>query len=385
MRQEINTYLINIKDTLYDLSNYLYNNPEESFQEYNACKYITDILRNHNFDVKENFLQMPTAFYAQFGSGHPKVCYLCHYDGKRDLGHITGNNLTAMMSLGAALALKEVSKKLEGTVIIIGCPGELTGGSKATMAKEGVFEDIDVVLMASPNTITAESGTSPAVLPLKVKYKGKANEAYIKTSGYSSLDCTLFTLTALNLLLKGFGDSVRIATEVNSGGNGLKLPLGEAEINIQIQASSKMEASKIEEKIIATAVAASSLMNISFNTSLYDLPYDELITNPTLSRIFCHNLKECGIIDGTTAEREASPLSIGSVSHHVPCIYPYISITDDSSIHLSTPAFAKAATTDFALDTAMKATQALALTGLDMMENRTLISDVRSEFFKYKS
>jgi Metal-dependent amidase/aminoacylase/carboxypeptidase len=93
MKQEIITYLSTIKQQLFDLSKYIYDNPEHSFNEYKSSKYIINILRQNNFNITENFLNIPTAFFAQYGSGHPKICYICEYDAVENKGHINGHNL----------------------------------------------------------------------------------------------------------------------------------------------------------------------------------------------------------------------------------------------------------------------------------------------------
>ena len=69
------------------------------------------------------------------------------------------------MSVSAALALGNVIDKLGGSVILIGCPGEYLGGTKGTMVKQGVFDDIDVVMLAHPDISTCESGSSSAIIP----------------------------------------------------------------------------------------------------------------------------------------------------------------------------------------------------------------------------
>lgn len=123
-------------------------------------------------------------------------------------------------------------------------------------------------------------------------------------------------------------------------------------------------------------------MEIICETSRPSLPYDEIIPNTTLSRIFSHNLKEVGIIDIGDAKNSLAGISIGTVSHVVPCIHPYISITDDKSIKYSSLEFAKATVSNYAKDTILKAASALAMTGLDLLEKESLLQEVKSEFYK---
>ncbi len=381
MKQQIISYLTTISDEIFQLSKYLYNNPETSFNECKACKYITNILEKNKFNVKRNFLGIPTAFLGEYGSGHPKVCYICEYDAVENLGHITGHNLISSMSLAAALGVSKVIQSTGGTVIVLGCPGEFINGSKVVMAKEGVFDDIDIVLMAHPDIITAGSGTSKAILPLSVKYKSNDGLAYRSIGSYSALDAALFTFNAINSLTKGFKNDFSINGVMVNGGTTPYLIPSETESEFYIRASKMTDAAKIEKKIRELVDTIGNIMEISFNISIYESPYDELITNKTLSRLFSHNLKEAGIIDILDCKDTLSGLSLGTVSHKVPCIHPYISIVDDTSIEYSSIEFAMATISDFAHEMVMKTAQSLALTGLDVIENKTLLSEIKSEFF----
>lgn len=384
MKQEIITHLNLIKEDILNLSKYLYENPEESFHEYKAHDYIVNMLKNHNFKVKEHYLDLPTAFYAEYGSGHPKICYICEYDAVKDLGHIVGHNLISSISLGAAISLSKIIPKSGGSVIVLGCPGEFLGSSKVTMTKQGTFNDIDVVLMAHPDTITAESGTSMAVIPIKIKYKSKQGFAYRKSKGYSALDACLFTFNTLSLLEKGFEEDSTIDGVILKGGDSPYLLPSETESKFYIRSSKMCTACQIERKIRELVKTTSSIMDIEAEICLYELPYDELIPNSVLSRVFCHNLKESGIINVGSPKDTNSALSLGTVSQVVPCIHPYIRITEDKDLKYSSSEFALATISYFAQDRVIKTAQALALTGFDLIDNESLLKQIKNEFYSKK-
>jgi len=384
MKQELITHLSLIKEDITNLSRYLYDNPEESFHEYKAHDYIVNMLKDHNFEVREHYLDIPTAFYAQYGSGHPKICYICEYDAVKDLGHIAGHNLISSMSLGAAISLSKVIPKLDGSIVVIGCPGEFLGSSKVTMTKQGTFNDIDVVLMAHPDTITAESGNSMAVVPIKITYKSKEGFTYRNSKGYSALDACLFTFNTLNLLEKGFDDDSTIDGVILKGGDSPYLLPSETESKFYIRSSKMCLACEIEKKIRELVKTTSYIMNVESEICLYELPYDELIPNSILSRIFCHNLKESGIIDVEPPKNTNSALSLGTVSQVVPCIHPYICITEDKNLKYSSDEFAMATVSYFAQDRVIKTAQALALTGFDLLDNKSLLKQIKLEFCNKK-
>ncbi|BDR79800.1 hypothetical protein [Clostridium tetani] len=64
MKQYIKSYINTIDNDLYNISKYIYENPESSFNEYKACNYLTNILKQNNFKVKDNFIDISTSFFA---------------------------------------------------------------------------------------------------------------------------------------------------------------------------------------------------------------------------------------------------------------------------------------------------------------------------------
>ena len=55
MRQEVISYLSTEKEDLFNLCKFLHDNPEDSYKEYDGCKYICNFLRDRDFDVEKNF------------------------------------------------------------------------------------------------------------------------------------------------------------------------------------------------------------------------------------------------------------------------------------------------------------------------------------------
>jgi metal-dependent amidase/aminoacylase/carboxypeptidase family protein len=383
MKQEMISYLSTIKDDISKLSKYLYENPEESFCEYKSYEYIINLLKKHNFNVKENYLDIPTAFYAEYGSGHPKLCYICEYDAATKAGHISGHNLVSAMSISAAFSLTKILNKFEsGTIILLGCPGEFINGSKTAMAKQGTFTDIDVVLMAHPDVENAETGTSMAQLPIKIKYLSEETLINSEDGKYSSYDACFFTVNALTFLKNGFKKNCTIDGINIKNGALCHLPSNESELKFYIHAPKMTQACGVENKIRELVKVTANLMNVKYEISMSELPYDELIPNQALSRMFCHNLKEVGIINSSNPRNTMAGLSLGTVSHIVPCIQPYISIANDTNIKYFSSQFAAATISEFAQDNILKAASALAITGLDLLEKEDLLKEIKVEFYE---
>ncbi|GAB6168923.1 M20 family peptidase [Clostridium carnis] len=382
MKQDMISYLSTCKEDICKLNKYLFDNPEDSYNEHKSCEYITNFLKKYDFNIETNYLDLKTSFYASKGNGHPKVCFLCEYDAVPGEGHLTGHNLLTSTSIAAALSLGKIIEKCGGTVIIIGCPGEYLGGTKSVMVKQGVFDDIDVVLLAHPDIITSESGSSSAIIPLNIKFIGNSGLSFLNKGSYTSLDGILLTFNILNSLLKGFPEDIEINSILSQGGfTPLLMPL-ESEAKFYIRAKDMDLARLAESKLREIAIYVSKLIRVQYSISLYEPENEELLTNRTLNRLFSHNLKENGIININGPRDVYSGLSLGVVSKKLPCIHPYISIVDNPNIKYGTKEFASATISDFAMDQCIKAALSLAFTGYDIILNSNLLSEVKEEFFK---
>ncbi|APC79372.1 amidohydrolase [Clostridium botulinum] len=382
MKQKIVSYLKSIESDLFNISKYLYDNPETSFNEYKSYKYLIDILKKNNFNVQENYYNIPTSFYAEFGKGYPKICFFCEYDAPSEIGHVSGHNLVSSISLGAALSLSKVIDNFSGTIIVMGTPGESLSGSKVTLAKQGAFKDIDVGLMVHPDEVTCQSGSSMAILPLKIKFRGKETLSYENTNVFSSLNGLLYTFNSINLLKQSINKNFHVDKLVINSGKDPYISSNTTEAKFYIRSKSISTAIYVEKRIRKIVDNVNSLLNLDSEICFFELPYRELITNKRLSRLFCHNLKEAGIIDICNEKNTVSGLSLGTVSHSIPCIHPYISILDkNSSVNYFTKEFADETLTKHAQQNALKASQALSLTALDLIQNDMLLKEVKKEFF----
>jgi len=382
MKEKIYKFIEIHKEELKELNRFLYNNPEESYNENKAVDYICNLLENHDFKVEKNFLELNTSFIATKGTGHPKNCFICEYDAIKDEGHLTGHNLLCTTSVSAALSLGNIIDEIGGSVTVIGCPGEYLGGTKSIMVKQGVFDDLDVVLMAHPDIITCESGTSSAIVPIKVKFLGEKSLSYLNEVPYTPLDAMLLSFNIINSLTKGFPKNVELNYVLSKGGFTPSLTPYEAEAKFYIRGAKIDLVRIIENKIREVIIYVSKLTKIQYSLALYEPENEELITNRTLNRLFSHNLKESGIISISDPRDTNSGLSLGLVSKKIPCIHPYFKVTNDENIKYGTKAFSEETISDHAMEEAFKCALALAKTGCDIIQKESLLVEVKNEFYK---
>lgn len=381
MKEQIISYISTQKNDLSLLNKFIYDNPEESYSEYKCSEYLCDFLSSRDFKVEKGFQSIDTAFLASKGSGHPKICFICEYDAVKALGHITAHNLLSTTSVAAAIGIGSVIDKIGGSIYVIGCPGEYKGGSSSTFVRTGVFDDMDIVLMAHPDLVTSESGTSSAIIPLKVVFSGHTGLSFLNKNSYSSLDGILLTFDIINYMMKHASCDTTVDYAITNGGFTPLIKPKETEAHFYIRAISMKDAKKLEESIKNTISFVSEIMNLKSEVSLFEPPSEELLTNITLSRLFCNNLKETGIIDIDDFRNINSGLSLGCISQKVPSIHPFISISKDRSIKYGTKEFGECTLSEYALDQSIKAAIALSFTALDMITSENLLSEVKSEFY----
>ncbi|MCJ7691216.1 MAG: M20 family peptidase, partial [Clostridiaceae bacterium] len=272
MKQEIISYINSIKEDIYKLSNYLYTNPETSFNEYNSCSYIINMLKTHDFKIQENYCNIPTSFIAQYGNGHPKICYICKYTSTENLGHVYGNNVNASISTAAALGLSKVISESGGSVILIGCPGEYSNGAELTLTKEKCFEDIDIIIAPHCDITNAESGSSMATIPIKIKYNKNINNKDKDHSIFSSLDTYLLILNTLSPLLKVLNSGCSIDTVSIINASSSPDSNSESECKFYLRANNLTEAKLFEKTIVDFIESISPIVNAPCGVSLFELP-----------------------------------------------------------------------------------------------------------------
>jgi metal-dependent amidase/aminoacylase/carboxypeptidase family protein len=161
-----------LREKLVLLSLKLHAEVELAFEEVKASRWITDLLETRGLRVERGLGSLPTAFRATAGSGGPKLAYLCEYDGLPVYGHSCGHNVVAAAGVGAAIALASVIDRLDGTVIALGTPGEEGSGGKYILEREGVFADIDAMMLIYPGCTTSRT-----LVPLARSWRSSSSSA----------------------------------------------------------------------------------------------------------------------------------------------------------------------------------------------------------------
>jgi aminobenzoyl-glutamate utilization protein B len=181
---------------------------ELGFLEVKSSQLLQEHLKENGFSIEAGVAGLPTAFVATYGSGSPVIGILAEFDALPGLsqdtvayrkplvkdgnGHGCGHNVLGVGSMAGAVAIKKwlETDKRQGTIKLFGTPAEEGGGGKVYMVREGVFDNVDVVLDWHPGTknfVNVGSGT--AVVMVDYAFEGTAaHAANNPEKGRSALD-----------------------------------------------------------------------------------------------------------------------------------------------------------------------------------------------------
>jgi aminobenzoyl-glutamate utilization protein B len=313
MKQEIMESIDRKNERLIQVSDKIWEYAEIALLEYESSKLLEELLESEGFTVEKDVAGLPTAFVAAYGSGSPVMGILAEYDAlpglsqddkpfkqelvKEGAGHGCGHNLFGAGSLGAALGLKEVMERhsLKGTLRLYGCPAEEDIGGKLYMARDGLFDDLDVCLAWHPSYETSvDVDGSQAIDDMKIEFFGKtAHAAFDPWMGNSALDAVEMMTFGINLLREHVKPSVRIHYVIMEGGKVPNVVPEYAKVWLWVRDSDragvKEVVQKVEKIVNGSAIATGTTSKIHYLGS-----YHEMLVNIRGSEVMQKNLEMIG-------------------------------------------------------------------------------------------
>lgn len=384
MKDQIKIEVDSLRTELIETSDFICSNPEMGNNEYKAMAKLTSLLKAHGFSIETNIINIPTAFRAIYDSKKTgaSIAYLCEYDALPGIGHGCGHNMIGTMSCGAAIALSKVLDEIGGKVVVLGTPAEETDGAKVYMAENGIFEDIDVAMILHPDDKHYKSGQSLAMDAIQFDFKGKTSHAAASPhEGINALDAVILTFTGINALRQHITTDSRIHGIIKEGGKAANIIPDKAVAQFYVRASKKKYLKELVEKVKNIAKGAALMTGAELEISNYEISYDDMNTNNTLSQCFTDNLKYIGVTDIHEDSTGYGSIDMGNVSYAVPAIHPYIAISD-TPLTGHTVEFRDATCSEKAHDALIIGASALALTGFDVITEHGLLHKIKEEFHK---
>ncbi len=381
LREKIIEKVDSLKERMFEVSEFIFNNPELGREEFKASKLLAEELQKSGFDIQMPVAGLETAFKAgkKGKEGGHSVGFLAEYDALPEIGHGCGHNFIGTSSTFAGIALGSVMDKIAGNVFVLGTPAEENYGDKISMLEAGVFEGLDAVLMVHPGIETKVDSKSLACQSIEITFTGKtAHAAASPWMGINALDALIQTFVAVNNLKKQLPPSARVPGIIKYGGSRANVVPDKAVGQFSLRGATKKELDLVIKKVkdCARGAAIQTGAKVTFKTPEH--PYLEMNTNNIMAEQFKKNLELLGGKIKYIKEKGMGSVDIGNVSHCIPCIHGYIAVTDKVMSGHSKE-FAEAVISKVGCEGLVLSTKTLALTAFDLLTDKELIQKAKKE------
>ncbi|HEX7104171.1 MAG TPA: M20 family metallopeptidase [Nitrolancea sp.] len=379
-KQRIADEVRRLHPRLIEMSHTIHENPEILFEEHKAAEFLTNELDEQGFTVERGVAGLDTAFVATYGSGKPVVAFLAEYDALPKIGHACGHNLIATWGVGAGIAFRRALPDFEGTIKVIGTPGEEGGGGKVIMANAHIFDGLDAAIMMHPRDRTYLDRGSLARTVFNIEFFGKsAHASSAPERGINALDAMLQVFFSINAYRQHMPPNTRIHGVINHGGEAANVVPDYTDARFLVRAKEQEDLETLRQRfrniVEAAALATGCSMKIHEGIS-----YESRVCNSALVETFGENVRALGLgYDEPPASGGVGSSDIGNVSRIVPTIHPYLQICDPG-VGGHTPEFEQAAGSERADDLTATGAQLLAWTAADVMFRPELRERLRDTF-----
>ena len=373
------------RDALIALSLAIHRTPELGYQEHEASVRLTEFLEGGGFTVARGYRGVETAYRgdAKGKADGARVAILAEYDALADLGHGCGHNLIAMIGTAAAVAVREVIDDLPGSVAAIGTPAEEGGGGKVALIRAGGFDDVDAAMMTHPTTGRSLAGRHTlASNRVVVEYFGKsAHAASQPDQGVNALDAMIQLFNGVNAMRQQLRPDARVHGIIAKGGSAANVIPEHTLGRFSVRALDRRYQQEVLRRFIACAEGAATATGATVKVSVDEnAGYENMVFSTPMAERWTGHMRSLGmqVFEARDDERVGST-DMGNVMQVMPAIHPYIAISDQTIPGHST-AFRDHAATPEALDRALVAAKALALTAIDVLGDPELLKNARAEF-----
>src|SRR2546428_3755981 len=373
------------RDSLFELSRAIHANPETAYEERQASTRLADFLEKNGFKVQRGYRGVEPSYRgdASGKNGGPRVAILAEYDALAELGHGCGHNLIAMIGTAAAIGVREVVGDLAGSVAAIGTPAEEGGGGKVALLRAGGFDDVDAAMMIHPTTGRSLAGRhSLANNRVNVEYFGKsAHAASQPDQGINALDALILLFAGVNAMRQQLRQDARIHGIIEKGGSAPNVIPEYTLGRFSVRALDRRYQQEALRRFIACAEGAATATGCTVKvTVLENAGYENMVFSTPIAERWAAHMRSLGMqIFEARDDELVGSTDIGNVLQVLPGIHPYIAISDQIIPGHST-AFRDHARTPEALDRALVAAKALALTAIDVLAMPEVLQQAKREF-----
>lgn len=366
------------------MSDQIFDRPELAFEEQFASALLEDYLEGCGFTVERGLGSLPTAFRATYsrGTGKPGIGLLCEYDALPD-GHACGHQLQGPSVAGAAVAVKELCKAENYTLVVYGTPAEEGKGGKVLMMEEGFLKDMETALMMHGGPATQTDIRSMAKISATVTYDGRSAHAALKPeSGRSALDALLLAFQGIEFMREHVREDTRMHyTVVNAGGPCNVVPdKAVGEFGIRSYDSDYLDelVGRFEQIIKGAAMMTGTQARIRYGQRI-----EGKIPAIRLNDLLMEKAELIGAPNRKAPRRKTGSTDFANVMHQIPgaCIRVAF-VPEGTSSHSQD--YIDAGKSARAHEAVLYGAKILAAAALDLIEQPGVLAQVKEDFKKIR-
>ena len=296
LKKELLSSIENKSSDLISVSDKIWEAAEVAFREEKSANYLIDYAEKNGFKIDKGLAGIPTAFTATYGEGKPVIGIIGEFDAlpglsqttvpyKNELieggaGHGCGHNLFGTASMGAAVAVKELIEKgeLKGTIKYFGTPAEEKFFGKLWMIREGVFDNIDIVMDWHPADKT-EANVQPslALVDFMVEFSGQSAHASADPwNARSASDALELYTHGINSYREHVKPSVRIHYHIQDAGQVVNVVPDYSRIWVRVRDITREGLEPVYDQVQKMAGGAAIMANVDHKVSLISGIHDLL-------------------------------------------------------------------------------------------------------------
>jgi len=346
-KQRIENRLAEVEHELYELSRWMYDNPETGLEEHEVSARLAALLSSHGLEVEYPAYGMPTAFAARAGSGGPEVVICAEYDALPAVGHACGHNIIAASAAGAGIALAGVAEDLGCRVTVLGTPAEEGYGGKVDLIDAGAFDGAAAAMMVHPSPDDELLPNILAVLHIDIEFHGKdSHAAFAPHLGRNALDAFVQAYMNVSTLRQHILPTDRIHGIITHGGDAPNIVPSHTASSWYIRSATQERLEELEARVMACFEAAALATGCTWERKEMGNPYSNMISNGVMANLYARSSEALG--RPMPIDEDGPPggsTDMGNVSHVVPSIHPMLAIDCGDAVNHQ-PEFAAATITE---------------------------------------
>ncbi|TDC89616.1 M20 family peptidase [Saccharopolyspora aridisoli] len=369
---------------LLGLSHDLHADPEEAYAEHRSVARAAELLRNFGHDVEVGVGGLSTALRTGVGADGPHVAVLAEYDALPGIGHGCGHNIICSAGVGGFLAAATAVGRTGGRVSLFGTPAEEGGGGKEHLARAGVFDDVDAVVMLHP--FSHDIATHPFLgrRQVEVVFHGVAAHASAQPfMGRNALDAVVATYQGVAAMRQHMPSTDRIHGVITDGGKRPNVVPDRAAALFYVRSAEPGSLQDLAQRVESIAHGAAAMTGCGVELHWDRNPaYLPIRHNDALAARWARHQARRGrtsLPRGIVPDYLTGSTDLGNLSFRMPAIHPMIGL-GDANLSLHTEGFAAAAGSAAGDAAVIDGAIGLALTTVDYITDGALRDAVRDEF-----